>query len=183
MTEREKMLAGELYFAGDPELVRMRDAAQAACLAFNALGTADRAALDVAMRRIVRNAGAGTYIQPPFYCDYGDHISIGANTYLNWNCVILDCAPVTIGSFAKFGPGVQLFAATHPIDPVVRKSGLEFAKPIRIGDNAWIGGGTVICPGVTIGEDAVIGAGSVVARDIPARCVAVGNPCRVMRKL
>ena len=123
------------------------------------------------------------WIQPPFYCDYGTNISLGAKVCFNFNCVVLDVMPVTIGDNVLFGPAVQLYTATHPINAAERRTGLELAKPITIGSDVWIGGGTIICPGVTIGDRSVIGAGSVVTRSIPADVTAAGNPCRVIRSL
>ncbi|MEA2427574.1 MAG: maltose O-acetyltransferase, partial [Thermoleophilaceae bacterium] len=117
------------------------------------------------------------------HCDYGYNISIGTQVFVNFDCVFLDCAPIVIGHHAQIGPAVQLLAADHPLDPHQRREGLELAKPIDIGPNAWLGGGALVCPGVTIGADSVIGAGSVVTRDVPAGVVAVGNPCRVLRPL
>ncbi len=126
--------------------------------------------------------GDDAWIEPPFHCDYGWNVSLGAGAYLNFGCVILDCNPVRIGANVLLGPYVQVYAAFHPTDPALRRTGRELAAPVTIGDNAWIGGGAIICPGVTIGEHTTIGAGSVVTRDIPAGVVAVGNPCRVLRE-
>ena len=122
-------------------------------------------------------------IEPPFFCDYGTNIELGDKVFFNFNCVILDVAKVTIGSNVMFGPAVQIYTATHPMDAEERRSGLEFAKPVRIGNDVWLGGGVIVCPGVTIGDAAVIGAGSVVVRDIPAGVFAAGNPCRVIREI
>ena len=182
-SEREKMLAGDLYFAGDPELLKMRVAAEAACRELNAVPVSDQPQRMVLQTKLLGKCGENVWLQPPFSCDYGCHIEIGDNTYMNWGTVVLDCARVRIGSFVKFGPNVQLFPATHPVDPAVRKSGLEYAKPITVGDNVWVGGGSILLPGVEIGNDSVIGAGSVVTKSIPAGVVAIGNPCRVIRKV
>jgi maltose O-acetyltransferase len=127
--------------------------------------------------------GSGTQIKSPFACDYGAHIRIGRNGFVNYGCVFLDCNLITIGDDAQIGPGVHIYAALHPVDPGIRRSGLEAAKPVNIGHNVWLGGRCVICPGVTIGDNTVIGAGSVVVRDIPANRVAVGNPCRVIKEI
>ena len=128
-------------------------------------------------------ASDGAVINPPFYCDYGSHIRVGKNFFANYNCTIIDVATVTIGDFCQMAPNVAIYTAGHPVYPTTRNSAYEYGKAVTIGDNVWIGGNTVICPGVRIGDDVVIGAGSVVTRDIPARCIAVGNPCRVLRKI
>lgn len=127
--------------------------------------------------------GEGVWIEPPFHCDYGSNIILGDKVYFNFNCVILDCAAVTIGSNVCFGPAVQIYTATHPLNAIERRAGLEFAKSIEIADDVWIGGGAIICPGVRIGARSVIGAGSVVTRDVPADVIAAGNPCRALRTL
>ena len=123
------------------------------------------------------------FITPPFYCDYGTNIRLGKKVYFNFNCVVLDVLPVTIGDRTLIGPAVQIYTATHPLDADERRSGLEGGAAVTIGDDVWIGGGAIICPGVTIGDRSVIGAGSVVTRSIPADVVAAGNPCRVIRTL
>jgi maltose O-acetyltransferase len=182
-TERQKMLAGELYDPLDKELGSLRLRARALTKAYNDSAPdrpEDRKRL---LRELVPGIRDGVTIEPPFYCDYGTNISIGKGTFLNFNCVVLDVAPVTIGSRVLFGPSVQVYTATHPMSARERKRGLESGKPISIGDEAWIGGGAVICPGVTIGARSVIGAGSVVTRNIPADVFAAGNPCRVIRSL
>lgn len=182
MTEREKMLAGELYDPTDADLVRGRDRARELCWALNATGEADR----VERRRITTElfgAGGDTVgMQPPFFCDYGSNIYLGEKTYFNFNCVVLDVAEVHVGDYTLFAPGVQVYTAAHPMNARVRRT-LEFARPIRIGSDVWVGGGAIILPGVTIGSRSVIGAGSVVTRDIPEGVVAVGNPCRVLRAI
>ncbi|RZL12835.1 MAG: sugar O-acetyltransferase [Hymenobacter sp.] len=182
-TEKEKMLAGELYNALDPQLTAERLQAQ---LLFQQLNNtpadqvAERAQLT---RTLIPNAGAELGLNSPFYCDYGTNIRIGDQVFFNFNCTILDVTYVTIGSRTMFGPGVQVYTATHPLDYVERGSGLEYAKPITIGEDVWVGGGAIICPGVSIGDRAVIGAGSVVTKDVPADVLAAGNPCRVVRVL
>jgi maltose O-acetyltransferase len=185
MTEREKMLAGELYLAADPELVALRVRARELTARLNALPpSASAADRDVALREVLGHVGEQAYIEPPFFCDYGVNIRLGRAAYLNTGCVVLDCGLVTIGDQVKFGPCVQVYAAHHPIDPTARRTDpRELASPITIGNNVWVGGGTVILPNVTIGDDTVIGAGSVVTKSLPARVVAVGNPCRVIRQL
>ena len=122
-------------------------------------------------------------IEPPLRCDYGAQISLGARSFVNFGAIILDCAAVTIGADVQIGPNVQLLTPTHPLDPELRRTGIEGAAPITIGDGVWLGGGVIVCPGVTIGADTVVGAGSVVVRELPARVLAVGNPCRVVRDL
>ena len=181
-SEREKMLAGELYDPLDPELVSARVRARDLCQALNATREAD----DEARRRIlVELFGAGgdeVWMQPPFFCDYGSNIFLGKRVFFNFNCVVLDVCAVRIGDFTLFGPAVQIYTATHPLDAALRRQ-QEFAKPITIGSDVWVGGAAVICPGVTIGSRAVIGAASVITRDIPEGVFAAGNPCRVIRQL
>lgn len=178
-TEKEKMLAGELYDAGDPELQADLAANHAWLARYNAalaLPADERRGL---LAERLAFVGEGAAIRPPFHCDYGFNISLGAGVFLNFNCVILDVVAVTIGDRTQIGPGVQILAADHPRDAAGRASGLEFGRPIRIGRNVWIGGGAIILPGVTIGDDALVGAGSVVTRDVPAGATAMGNPARV----
>jgi maltose O-acetyltransferase len=176
-TEKEKMLAGALYDASAPEIQADMEAAHAWIERYNASLAADeRRALLLERFAAV---GDGAIIRPPFHCDYGFNISLGAGVFLNFNCVILDVVAVTIGDRTQIGPGVQILAADHPRDPAQRAAGLEFGRPVTIGSNVWIGAGAIILPGVTIGDDALIGAGSVVTRDVPAGATAFGNPARV----
>jgi maltose O-acetyltransferase len=183
MTEREKMLAGELYLASDAELVALRRRARRLTRLFN-VTTEDEAEPRLALLRELFGAlGEGAVVEPPFHCDYGAQIFAGDRFYANFGCVILDCAPVRFGNDVLLGPSVQVYAATHPLDPAARAAGPELAAPVTVGDRVWIGGGAILCPGVTIGENATIGAGSVVTRDVPANVVAAGNPCRVLRRL
>jgi maltose O-acetyltransferase len=170
------MLAGELYDASAAELQADRATASEWLLRYNAAPAGQRSAL---LRERFASMGEGAEIRPPFQCDYGFNISLGAGAFLNFNCVILDVVSVIIGNGTQIGPGVQLLAADHPRDPATRAAGLEFGRPICIGRNVWIGGGAIILPGVTIGDDALIGAGSVVTRDVPAGATAYGNPARV----
>lgn len=182
-TEKEKMLAGELYNACDAELSQERIQTRLLLKALNdsqADEVQERAAL---IKRLIPQSGKGLNIEPPFYCDYGKHISIGDFVFFNFNCVILDVVPVTIGHHCQFGPHVQIYTATHPLDYTIRARGLELGKPITIGNDVWIGGGTIICPGVSIGDRSVIGAGSVVTKDIPSDVMAAGNPCKLLRQL
>jgi maltose O-acetyltransferase len=181
-SEREKMLAGELYDPLDPELARLRVRARDLCQDLAATREAD----DEERRRIlvalVGSGGDTVWMQPPFHCDYGSNIHLGEKVFFNFGCVVLDVCEVRIGSFTLFGPAVQIYAATHPMNAELRRS-RELGKPVTIGDDVWVGGGAVICPGVTIGSRAVIGAGSVVARDVPEGVIAAGNPCRVLRNV
>jgi maltose O-acetyltransferase len=175
-TEKQKMLAGELYDAGDAELQADHRAAQAWFTRYNASAAEARLAL---LRERFGAVGDGVVIRPPFYCDYGPNIRVGAGVFLNFNCVILDGCEVSIGDRTQIGPAVQIYTADHPRDPAVRRIGLEFGRPIRIGADVWIGGGAIILPGVTIGDGALIGAGSVVTRDVPPGATARGNPARI----
>jgi maltose O-acetyltransferase len=180
-TEREKMLRGDLYIASDRELVAARERARRLWQSYNALDPAAAGARSEVLAQLLRAVGAGAVIEPPFFCDYGSQITLGADVFINFNCVFLDCSFITIGQQTQLGPAVQLYTATHPLDPVARAAGPEFARPIGIGARVWIGGNTVVLPGVTIGDDTVVGAGSVVTKSLPAGVVAVGNPCRVVR--
>jgi maltose O-acetyltransferase len=182
MTEREKMLAGELYDPLDPELVAARVRARDLCQAITATRESDHDSRRRAVVELFGAGGADVWMQPPFFCDYGANIHLGRRVFFNFNCVVLDVCEVRIGDFSQFGPSVQIYTATHPFDAALRRS-QEFGKPVASGDDVWIGGAAIICPGVTIGSGAVIGAGSVVTRDIPAAVFAAGNPCRVIRHL
>ncbi len=182
-SEKEKMIEGELYNPLDPQLANER---QRARLLFKALNDTSVDRPEERMRLIkelIPASGKDVWIEPPFYCDYGSNITLGDKVYFNFNCVVLDAAPVRVGSGVKFGPGVHFYTATHPLNAAERKLGLESGHSIEIGDDAWIGGGAIICPGVKIGARSIIGAGSVVTRDIPVEVVAVGNPCRVVRNI
>jgi maltose O-acetyltransferase len=176
------MLAGELYNPLDAELVAARLRARELCQAFNAAPAADAAERRRVLRELLGAGGDDVSIQPPFYCDYGSNIYLGKSCYFNFNCVVLDVCPVRVGDYTLFGPGVQIYTATHPENAELRHTH-EFGKPVEIGSDVWVGGAAIICPGVTIGSRAIIGAGSVVTRDIPAGVLAVGNPCRVVRYL
>jgi maltose O-acetyltransferase len=181
-SQKDRMLAGEAYDASDPQLVAERVRARALCQALNALPAthdAERAALLADLFGTQTNV----YVTPPFHCDYGSNVTLGRNVYFNFNCILLDVAPVHIGDNVLFGPAVQVYTATHPLDAEPRRSGIESGKPIVIGDDVWIGGGAILNPGVTIGARSVIGAGSVVTKDIPDDVFAAGNPCKVIRKL
>lgn len=181
-TELEKMLAGELYDASDPELCRMRSKARRLTRQFNATTEEERDLRTAILQELFASVGSA-FIEPPFHCDYGCHIHVGKNFYMNFNCIILDCAAIEIGDDVMAGPGVHIYSAYHPLDAKARMQGFELAAPVRIGNRVWIGGGAIICPGVEIGDNTTIGAGSVVTRDIPANVFAAGNPCRVLRRL
>ncbi|MBC5842268.1 sugar O-acetyltransferase [Flavobacterium sp. F-380] len=182
MTEKEKMIAGVYYHAGDATLVKDRRRAKNLLHRLNVLEyRITKKARDI-IAELIPAVGANLYIEPPFHCDYGYNIVCGDNVYFNVNCVVLDSAPVRIGSNVFFAPNVQLYTATHPLEADLRRT-LESALPITIGDDCWIGGNSVICPGITIGNGCVIGAGSVVTKDIPDNSLAVGNPAKVIRKL
>lgn len=181
-TEKDKMLAGELYDPLDTQLCLERQRCRDLCLELNATRETQK---EERQRILAELLGRTTdaWIQPPFFCDYGTNIVLGSKVFFNFNCVVLDVMAVTIGDNVLFGPSVQIYTATHPISAAERRNWLEFAKPITIGSDVWVGGGAIICPGVTIGDRSVIGAGSVVTRDIPADVFAAGNPARVVRAL
>jgi maltose O-acetyltransferase len=181
-TERERMLAGDLYDPLDAELVLARARARDLCQDLNATREADRVARRRILTELFGRGGDSVRMQPPFFCDYGSNILLGERVYFNFHCVVLDVCRVTVGDYTLFGPAVQVYTATHPMNAELRRR-QEFGKPVTIGSDVWVGGGAVICPGVTIGAGAVIGAGSVVTRDIPAGVFAAGNPCRVIRPI
>ncbi len=183
MTEKEKQQAGELYNAADKELAAERVKAKKLCAEYNAIEYNDYQKRDRLLDRLVALHGENTVIEPNFFCDYGYNIIMGDNFYSNHNLVILDCAEVTIGNNVFVGPNCGFYTAGHPIDAEQRNSGLEYAKPIKIGSDVWIGGNVCVLPGVTIGDNTVIAAGSVVSEDIPSGTVAAGNPCKPVRKV
>jgi maltose O-acetyltransferase len=180
---KERMLRGELYLFDDPQLAADQAHAQELLERYNATRHADQELRDSRLRELLGEVGDGVVVRPPFRCDYGRYISIGAGTFVNFDCVLLDVAPIRIGAACQLATRVQLLTATHPIDPEPRRLGWESAEPITIGDNVWLGGGAIVCPGVTIGENTVVGAGAVVTRDLPAGVVAVGVPARVQREI
>jgi maltose O-acetyltransferase len=182
-TNRERMLAGDQYIAVDPDLSRESNRAAVLTAQYNALAGDDHAGRERILRELLGSVGEGTVIRPPFRCDYGYQTSIGARTFANWGLIVLDVAKITIGDDVQIGPNVQLLTANHPLEPEPRLAKWEGARPITIGDNVWLGGGVIVCPGVTIGENTVVGAGAVVVRDLPANVVAVGNPARVIRQV
>ena len=181
-SELEKMVAGEMYDPADAELVRRREQARDLCWALNATAESAQAERRRLLEQLLGSGGDTAWIQPPFFCDYGSNIHLGQRVYFNFNCVVLDVCEVRIGEFTLFGPAVQIYTATHPLNAAQRRRE-EFAKPIEIGSDCWVGGGAIILPGVKIGDKSVIGAGSVVTRDVPAGVVAAGNPCRVLREI
>lgn len=180
-TEREKMLAGDPYRADDSDLAADRGRARALCARYNHLAPSDLVSRRRILNELMGRVGERVTIEPPFYCDYGTNLILGDDVYFNTGCVVLDCGVVEIGPGAKLGPGVQIATAYHPTDPEARRSGVELARPIKIGANAWIGAGAILCPGVEIGHDTTVGAGSVVTRNLPAGVIAAGTPCRVLR--
>ncbi len=182
-TEKEKMIRGEMYIPTDPELIKERLVARQKIKEFNNSPADDIGKRKDLWQGLFGQAGDNLWIEPPFYCDYGYNIYTGENVFINFNCTILDVMPVYIGNEVMIAPNVQLYSATHPLDWKERSSGKEYAKGIKIGSYVWIGGGAIICPGVTIGDRTVIGAGSVVTKDIPPDVVAAGNPCRVIKQL
>jgi maltose O-acetyltransferase len=180
---RERMLAGDQYLADDPQLIAERARAAILIAEFNATAGDEAAHRDSLLRGLLGQMGQDCTIRPPFFCDYGYQISLGDRTFANWGLVALDVGKITIGDDVQIGPNVQLLTATHPIEAEPRRQKWEGAKPITIGNNVWLGGGVIVCPGVTIGDNTVVGAGSVVIRDLPANVLAVGNPARVVRSV
>ncbi len=181
-TEREKMLRGELYRADDPELTAARMRARELCYRLHHEQRGDVQSRQRILVELLGTGGETATIEPPFQCDYGSNIHLGQNVYFNFNCVVLDVCPVTIGDHTLIGPSVQIYTATHPLQAQLRREE-EFGKPITIGTDVWIGGGAILCPGITIGDRTVIGAGSVVTKDLPPDVFAAGNPCRVIRAI
>lgn len=182
-SQRELMLAGELYLASDPELSRLRRRARELTRRYNETREDQPAERDTILRELFGSLGARADIEPTFKCDYGCNIHAGDSLFMNFDCVILDVCEVRIGHSCFMAPGVHIYTATHPLDAALRCSGPEFGKPVRIGDRVWIGGRAVILPGVSIGDDAVIGAGSIVTRDVPPGSLVAGNPARLVRKI
>lgn len=182
-TEKQKMLAGELYLSEDPELVVESKRASSLLRMYNSTTEEQQEQRQQILKELFAKVEAKITIVPPFHCDYGSNIYVGNVLYMNYGCVILDCNTVDIGENVLCGPYVQIYTAYHPIEPEIRLSGKELAAPVKIGNNVWIGGSAIICPGVTIGDNTTIGAGSVVVKDIPENVVAAGNPCRIIRHL
>lgn len=182
-TEKQKMLSGELYNALDEELTRDRILARNLLKSLNEGPESPPTDRRKILSELIGKIGTDTMIQPPFYCDYGYNITLGDGVFFNFNCVVLDVHTVSIGHRTLIGPGVHIYTATHPMDYRQRAKGLELGKPVVIGEDVWIGGGAIVCPGVTIGDRSVIGAGSIVTKDIPPNVFAAGNPCKVIREL
>jgi maltose O-acetyltransferase len=180
---KQRMLRGELYLAGDPEIQAAAARGHELMERYNATRASEQELRDHLLRELLGEVGDGVAVRPPLWIDYGSNIAIGAGTFVNYDCVMLDVAPIRIGAACQLATRVQLLTATHPIDPEPRRLGWEAAEPITIGDNVWLGGGAIVCPGVTIGENTVVGAGAVVTRDLPAGVVATGVPARVLRKI
>ena len=179
---RERMLRGELYIADDPENAAEFTQVKELLARFNRTPPAAWEERDRLLRQVLRNVGENVVVRPPFYCEYGT-ISIGDRSFVNYDAVMLDVAAITIGATCQIAPRVQLLTATHPVDPSARRDGWEYGKPITLADNVWLGGGVIVCPGVSIGQDTVVGAGAVVTRDLPAGVVAAGVPARVLREI
>lgn len=183
MTEKEKALAGLEFMRGGQELKIQRDTAEALCFQLNSTPPQDTEKREEILRKLIKDAKEGCYIKSPFICEYGDYISLGRNFFANYNCKLMDGGKITFGDDVLIGPDCTFVTAVHPVDPARRLEGYMMFKPISVGSNVWFGAGVLVCPGVTIGDNCVIGAGSVVVKDIPANCVAAGNPCKVIRKV
>lgn len=183
MTEKEKMIAGKPYLASDAELKAERTKLRLTQQQFNNSYAEDESRRTSLLNELIPNHGGNLWIEPPFYCDYGYNILAGKNVYFNYNCVVLDVCPVTIGDNCMFGPSVQIYTALHPMDAQQRATLIEYGKPVTIGNDVWVGGNVTILPGVTIGDRCIIGAGSVVTKDIPADSFAAGNPAKIIRKI
>ncbi len=182
MTEKEKMLSGQLYDASDPELAQDRLNARLLFQKINRLGDESVMERNQLLSQLLGKNGEGVWIEPPFYCDYGYNIKVGDKVFMNFNCCLLDVMPITIGDNVLLGPNVQLYTATHPMDAKTRSEWLVYAKPISIGNDVWIGGSAIICPGVTIGNGVVIGTGAVVTKDVPDDVFVAGNPAKIIKK-
>ena len=183
MTEKEKMLAGDWYCANDPLLAAENLAAKELCHAYNALSPRQKTERLAVLKRLLSRVGKEPHIEPVFFCDYGYNVEIGDYFFANYNLVLVDPGCIRFGNHVLIGPNCGFYTAGHPLDVPRRNAGIEFARPITVGDNVWFGGGVTVLPGVTVGEGSVIGGGSVVVQDIPAHVVAVGNPCRPVRRL
>ncbi|MFD5119852.1 sugar O-acetyltransferase [Streptomyces sp. NPDC058385] len=182
-TNLERMLAGDFYIADDPEIARRQRRAMRLAARYQDAFLEDADKARPILADLLDSVGEGVEVRPPLYVDYGSNITIGPRTFVNYHLTALDVARITIGEDCQIGPNVQLLTPTHPVDPQPRRDKLEAALPITIGDNVWLGGGVIVCPGVTIGDNSVIGAGAVVTKDVPANVVAVGNPARPVRTL
>jgi maltose O-acetyltransferase len=180
---KDRMLRGDLYIADDEDLAVDFARAQDLLARYNGTAHAEQTERDELLVELLGSVGEGVAIRPPFRCEYGTPIRIGAGTFINYDCVMLDVVAITIGAACQIATRVQFLTATHPIDPEPRRIGWESAEPITVGDNVWLGGGAILCPGVTIGDDTVVGAGAIVTRDLPAGVIAVGTPARVLREI
>ena len=183
MTEKEKMINGELYLASDSVLVKDRENARRLTREFNLTTEIEFSNRENLLKQLFGTTGESLYIEPTFRCDYGYNIHVGQNFYANFDCVILDVCPVHIGENCFMAPGVHIYTATHPLDPIERASGIEFGKPVTIGDNVWIGGRAIINPGVNIGHNVVVASGAVVTKDVPDNVVVGGNPARIIKEI
>ena len=183
MTEKDKMLSGQLYHASDPELTEERHRARLLFQQINSMNDDNREERNKLFYKLFGKAGKGLWIEPPFYCDYGYNIKVGDNVFMNFNCCILDVTEVKIGNNVLIAPNVQIYTATHPQDAKLRNTMLEYAKPVTIGNDVWIGGGVIICPGVSIGNGVVLGAGSVVTRNVADNILVAGNPAKELKKI
>ena len=184
MSEKEKMLKGEIYNANyDEELFQERQYAKELCYEHNNLRPSELEKTKEVIKKLLGKTKKEFFIEQPFICDYGYNINVGENFYMNHNCIILDAGKVEFGDNVFIAPNCGFYTAGHPLEPKIRNKGLEYAKPIKIGNNVWIGGNVIILPGVTIGDNVTIGAGSVVTKDIPSNVVAVGNPCKILKKI
>ena len=182
-SEKDRMLRGEPYLANDPALLEERRQCRLVCERFNAISFGDTGARRAILKQLLGGLGEDADVMAPFECDYGYHIDVGARTLSNYGAVILDGAKVTIGDDVQIGPSVQLLTALHPLDPTERRRGTETAKPVTIGDGAWLAAGVIVCPGVTVGADTIVGAGSVVTKDMPPGHLCLGNHCRAVREI
>lgn len=183
MTEWERMVAGKIYFPGDDSLLEARQRARVLCRQYNDALPEEDELRDEILHQLLRSVGKDCWIEPTLRCDYGCNITVGDTFYANYDCVFLDAAPITFGNNVLVAPRVCFYTAGHPIDPSVRNTGLEFAAPITVEDDVWIGGSVTVLPGVTIGRGTIVAAGSVVTKDLPAGVIAAGNPCRVLREI
>ena len=181
LSEKEKMLSGQLYDASDPELVSDRVRARELLRVYNNSGPDELELRREVLSGLLGALGDEAWIEPPFYCDYGANIHLGKKVFFNFNCVLLDVCRIDIGEYSMFGPAAQIYTATHPVDSRQRSAGPEFGKPIQIGRHVWVGGGAVIYPGVTIGDRAIIAAGAVITKDVPEAVMVGGNPARVVK--
>lgn len=182
-SEYDLMMAGELYLAADPHLYQERLKARRLFEAYNRTSCDEPELRLELIGKLFGRVGPRVEIEPPFYCDYGKNIFAGDRLYMNYGCVVLDVNEVHLGDYVLCAPYVQIYTAHHPVEPETRWGGREYGTPVRIGSNVWLGGGAVVCPGVTIGDNVVVGAGSIVTKDVPSNVLAVGNPCRVIREL